>query len=94
MTSPPTLEKSARSPEYPGSSRDIVDAWSKVLKTTEKMLKNKACLGHHGRDVAVVDGRDVHDPAQLLRHSSRRATVGLVACAKLKEVITQDQNRE
>ena len=44
-------------------------------------------LGDHGRDVAVVDGRDVHDATQLLRHSSRRATVGLVACTKLKREI-------
>ena len=42
MTFPPTLEKSARSREYPGSSRVIVEAWSKVLKTTQKVPKNKA----------------------------------------------------
>ena len=40
-------------------------------------------LRHHGRDVAVVDGRDVHDPAQLLCHPGRGTAVGLVARSKL-----------
>ena len=46
MTFPPTLEKSASSRECPGSSGscDIVEVWSKVLKTTEKVSKNKAWL--------------------------------------------------
>jgi len=40
-------------------------------------------LRYHGRDVAVVDGRDVHDPAKLLYHPGRGTAVGLVASSKL-----------